>query len=379
METIGLGLIGYGGIGKIHTLGYKSIDMYYPGQLPPIDLAAVCTSQPATAQKAAEEGGYRTWCAAPSDLIQRDDVTVVDCSLPNFAHKSVLLEAIAAGKHVYCEKPLALNGAEAREIAAAAAAAGVQIGMTFNYRFVPALLRAHELVQEGALGQVYRFQAEYLHTGYENPERPLSWRLQHDKSGGGALADLGAHAIDLMRWLLGDFQAVRAMTHTYIPERPLTRGSQETGPVTVDDAAWLQVRLRSGALGTIEASRFSTGVLDELRFEICGEKGALRFNLMDANYVYWFDASRKGGAFGGEQGWTRLDTIQHYPGASIPPPRAVLGWARTHAENQYRFLRAIVAGTTPQPNIADGLQTQFVLDAAYASAEQGDWVEVAQE
>ncbi|MCP4398223.1 MAG: Gfo/Idh/MocA family oxidoreductase [bacterium] len=379
MEKIGIGLLGYGAIGKIHTLCYKDIEMYYPGQLPAIDLAAVCTSKPETARRAAQEGGYRTWCADASALIHQDDVTVVDCSLPNFAHKSVLLEAIAAGKHVYCEKPLAMNGTEAREIAKAAAAAQVQVGMTFNYRFVPALLRAHELVQEGALGEIYRFQAEYLHTGYESPERPLSWRLNNDKSGGGALADLGAHAIDLMRLLLGEFQAVQAITHTYIKERPIARGVREKGAVTVDDAAWLQVKLENGAIGTIEASRFSTGVLDELRFEICGEKGALRFNLMDANYLYWFDASRKGGNFGGEQGWMRLDTIQQYPGASIPSPRAVLGWTRTHAENQYTFLKAIVEGHTAQPNIVDGLRTQLILDAAYASAEHGGWVDVEKE
>ena len=379
MEKIEIGLIGYGGIGKIHTLCYKDIEMYYPGQLPTIDLAAVCTSKPETAKRAAQEGGYRTWFTDASALIQSDDVMVVDCSLPNFAHQSVLLEAIAAGKHVYCEKPLAMNGTEARDIVNAAAKTHVQVGMTFNYRFVPALLRAHELIREGALGKIYRFQTEYLHTGYENSERPLSWRLEHEKSGGGALADLGAHVIDLMRYLLGEFQSVRAMTHTYIKERPIVRGSQEKGPVTVDDAAWVQARLENGAIGTIEASRFSTGVLDELRFEICGEKGSLRFNLMDANYLYWFDASRKGGAFGGEQGWIRLDTVQQYPGASIPSPRSVLGWTRTHAENQYQFLKAIVEGSTPQPNIIDGLRTQFVLDAAYASAEQGGWVNVEQE
>ena len=371
--------MGYGSIGKIHTLCYKELDMLYPGQLPPIDLAAICTSRPETAQRAAQEGGYRTWCTDPSELIHQDDVTIVDCSLPNFAHKSVILEAIAAGKHVYCEKPLAMNGAEAREIVKAATDAGVQVGMTFNYRFVPALLRAYELIQEGALGGIYRFQAEYLHTGYQNPERPLSWRLDKSKSGGGALVDLGAHAIDLIRHLLGEFEALQAFTKTYVPERPVASGAQEKGAVTVDDAAWLQVKLQNGAIGTIEASRFSTGVLDELRFEICGEKGALRFNLMDANCLYWFDASRKGGAFGGDQGWIRLDTIQHYPGASIPPPRSILGWTRTHAENQYTFLKAILEGKAPQPNIIDGLRTQLILDAAYASAEQGDWVKVEQE
>lgn len=378
MDKIGIGLVGYGGIGKIHTLGYKELHMLYPRQLPAIDLAAVCTSKSETAQRAAQDGGYRRWYTDVAELVQQDDVTVVDCACPNFAHNSVILKAIAAGKHVYCEKPLALTGAEAREIAHAAEQAGVQVGMTFNYRFIPALLRAYELIQEGALGNIYRFQAEYLHTGYQDPERPLNWRMQKELSGGGALADLGAHAIDLIRHLLGEFDAVHAVTQTYIPMRPLARGTREKGAVTVDDAAWLQVKLQNGTIGTIEASRFATGALDDLKLEICGEKGALRFDLMDANWLYWFDASRKGGDFGGDRGWVRLETVQTYPGASVPPARAILGWPRTHAENQYRFLKAIVEGNIPRPNVIDGLRTQLVLDAAYDSAQNGGWVQVEQ-
>jgi len=376
MDNIGIGLAGYGAIGKIHTLCYKELHMLYPGQLPEVDLAAVCTSKPETAQNAAEAGGYRKWFTDVSELVKQDDVTVVDCSLPNFAHKSALLETIAAGKHVYCEKPLAVNGIEAREIAQAAAEAGVQIGMTFNYRFVPALMRAYELIQAGALGDIYRFRAEYFHTGYQDPERPLSWRMDREKSGGGALVDMGSHLIDLIRHLLGEFDSVQASMQTYIKERPVKRGAREKGVVTVDDAAWLRIKLKNGAMGTLETSRFATGALDDLRIEICGEKGALWFDLMDANWLYWFDASRKGGAPGGDNGWVRLETVQHYPGASIPSPRSILGWARTHAENQYTFLKAVAEGKTPQPNVTDGLRTQLVLDAAYASAERGDWVEV---
>jgi predicted dehydrogenase len=379
MNKIGIGLVGYGGIGKIHTLCYKELDMLYPKHLPMIDLAAVCTSKPETAQNAARDGGYRKWFTDVSELVKQNDVTVVDCSLPNFAHKAVVLEAIAAGKHVYCEKPLALNGAEAREIARAAAESGVQIGITFNYRFIPALMRASQLIQEGALGEIYRFRAEYLHTGYQDPERPLSWRMDQEKSGGGALVDLGSHLIDLIRHFLGEFESVRALTRTYIVERPVKRGTQEKGLVTVDDAVWLQIKLKSGAMGTLEASRFATGALDDLRIEICGEKGALRFDLMDANWLYWFDASRKGGPLGGDRGWVRLETVQHYPGASIPTPRSIVGWTRPHAETQYTFLKAVTEGKTPQPNIIDGLRTQLVLDAAYASAESGDWVRVDQE
>lgn len=199
------------------------------------------------------------------------------------------------------------------------------------------------------------------------------------KSGGGALADLGAHAIDLMRYLLGEFETVRALTKTFVSERPVKSGAQATGKVTVDDAAWLQVQLKNGGIGTIEASRFATGILDELRFEICGEKGALRFNLMDGNWLYWYDAVRKGGDFGGERGWQRLDTLQQYPGASIPTPRSIIGWQRPHAENQYQFLKTIIAGKSFRPDVIDGLRAQLILDSAYTSAVTGEWVKVEQE
>jgi len=378
MHKIGIGLVGYGMIGRIHTLGYRELPLFYPGQLPPLHLAAVCTSRPETAQAAAQEAGFDTWLTDAPALMQREDVDVVDCSIPNYLHRATLLAAIAAGKHVYCEKPLALNGLEAREIAHAAQKAGVQVGMTFNYRFVPAIMRARRLVEGGALGHIYTFRAKYLHTGYQDPQRPITWRLRKEQSGGGALVDLGSHVIDLVRYLVGEFESVQATLHTFVKERPTQRGASQKEPVTVDDVAWVQARMAEGALGTIEVSRFATGTLDDLHIEIYGERGALRFDLMEPNWLYWYDATRPGGPLGGDRGWVRLETVQNYPGAAAPPGRSTLSWARTHAENQYAFLRALVEGKPPQPDIVDGLRTQLVLDAAYTSAEAGNWVPVQQ-
>jgi predicted dehydrogenase len=145
----------------------------------------------------------------------------------------------------------------------------------------------------------------------------------------------------------------------------------------VDDAAWLEVCLQSGGIGTIEVSRFATGALDDLNLEIYGEKAALMFRLMDANWLYWFDATRAGGPM--EQGWVRLETVQHYPGAALPPPRSIVGWTRTHAENQYSFLAAVSRGETSQPGVLDGLRCQLIMDAAFRSADTGSWVGVALE
>ncbi|MGQ9683451.1 MAG: Gfo/Idh/MocA family protein [Anaerolineae bacterium] len=377
VETLGIGMIGYGMIGRMHALGLRELNLMYPGQLPRLRLAAVCTAREATACAAAEEAGFATGCCDLESLVRRPDVDVVLCLAPNDLHRPAVLAAIAAGKPVLCEKPLALNLAEAREIAAAAEGAGVPVGLVFNYRFLPATLRARQLVEEGALGQIYHFRAEYLHSGYQDPNRPMGWRLRRERAGGGALVDLGSHAIDLVRHLLGEFTHVRAETRTFVTERPVMAGSTQKEPVTVDDAAWLQVRLSSGATGTLEASRFATGAVDDLRLEIHGEKGALRFNLMDANWLYWYDATRPHGGLGGERGWTRLETVSYYPGAALPPGRTVVGWGRTLAENDHAFLRAVMRGERPQPDVTDGLRVQAVLEAAYQAAESGGWVQVA--
>ncbi len=373
MTPIGIGMLGFGSIGKIHTLAYRALPSMYP-LMPAFTLAAVCTRSTASAEAAAREGGFARSYTSIEELVADPAISVIDCVLPNDAHKEAITLALAAGKHVYCEKPLALSGTEGRELAALAAASKGRLGMTFNYRFFPAIMRAKKLIAQGALGEIYSFHFEYFHSGYQDASRPLSWRMRKESSGGGAIVDMGAHIIDLARHLLGEFSELSAVTKTWIPERPLSKGSVEKGAVTVDDAAWVTARLASGALGTLVTSRFATGAADDLGFRIEGSMGALRFDLMDANWLYHYDARRSGP----ELGWTRLETIQNYPGASVPPARAILGWERSHAENQYQFLRAIAEGREPSPGIADGLAANLVTDAILDAAGQGTWVRVPQ-
>ena len=369
---IGIGMLGYGSIGKLHALAYRSIPGMYPSA-PHYVMAAVCTSSPETSRAAAREGGFERSHADMRALVADPNVNVVDIVLPNHAHKQAILLALDAGKHVYCEKPLALSGSEAREIAAAAARSRGRVGMTFNYRFAPALARAKALIHEGALGDIYGFHSEYLHGGYQDASRALTWRMRFESSGGGALVDLGSHVIDLIRWLLGDIAEAFAETKIYITERPLKKGGTETGRVTVDDAAWAQFRMASGALGSLIVSRFATGSADDLRIRIEGSRGALRFDLMDANWLYFYDATRPAAG----AGWTRLETISGFPGAVVPPARAILGWERLHAENQYRFLTAIAEERDPSPGLADGVANHLVIDALYSSARSGRWEKVA--
>jgi len=373
MSILGIGMLGYGSIGKLHTLGYRSIPSYYP-QFSRYTLAGVCTRSEASAQAAAKDGGFTKAYTRVEDLVSDPSIQVVDCVLPNDAHKDAVIAVLKAGKSIYCEKPLALSGTEARELAVVAAKSKGKLGMTFNYRFVPAIQKARKLIESGALGEIYRYHAEYLHTGYQDASRPLSWRMKMAESGGGAIMDLGSHVIDLVRFLVGEFEEVSAVTKTYITQRPLSKGSSEMGTVDVDDAAWIQGFMKNGASGTVTVSRFATGSADDLRFLIEGSKGALRFDLMDANWLYYFDATRKTG----DSGWTRLETIQSFEGASAPPARAILGWDRMHAENQYQFLKAIVEGREPSPGLRDGLINNLVIDAAYQSAREGRKVLVAE-
>lgn len=376
MDRLGIGLIGYGMIGRVHTLAYRELGMYYPGALPPVELAVVCTTKAETAQRAAAEGGFKTWTTDIDELVNREDVGVVDCCVPNYLHRAAVIAAVNAGKPVIVEKPLALNTKEALEIAAAARGARARVGLIFNFRHIPAIARAKQLIEEGFLGQVYHFQIEYLHSGYQNPDRPMGWKLRRAQSGGGSLTDLGAHLLDMTRYLLGEFDQVLATTRTFIGERPSSPGSNRREPVDVEDAAWLQAQLASGAVGTVMTTRFGTGAVDDLNLSIHGQKGALRFQMMEPNWLYIYDQQTRGDPLGGNRGWTRVETIQHYPGAAVPPPRSFIGWTRPMAHNLFLFLSAVARNADPNPGLEDGVRVNQILDAAYASAESNQWVKV---
>ncbi|MBI4672371.1 MAG: Gfo/Idh/MocA family oxidoreductase [Chloroflexi bacterium] len=362
MDSLGIGLIGFGMIGKVHALAYREIPHFYPRTLPPIQLAAICTTRAESAERAAHEGGFDNWTTNLDELVSRADVQVVDVCLPNYAHRPTILAAIHAGKHVLVDKPLALNAAEAQEIVDAAREANVRVGMVCNYRFVPALMLAHQMIAEGALGQIYHYHIDYLHTGYQNPQRPMSWRLRHAQSGGGALVDLGSHVIDMARFLIGEFETVNATTRTYITERPADAKSEKREGVDVDDAAWLNAKMQNGAQGTLFVTRFATGAVDDMNVQVYGERGALKFSLQDGNVLQFFDAT----ANAATQGWTRIPTGTQFQGAVVPPPRSILGWNRTHAENIYQFLRAVVENKPFAPDANDGLRVHQVIDNAYA-------------
>lgn len=373
MRELGVGMVGYGFMGRVHTLAYRSIPLYYDPPPLNVRLVGVATAHKETAEKA-RTAGYEFSTTNWRELLERDDIHIINCCVPNKFHYEILIEAIKAGKHIYCDKPLARNLREAEEITDSARRATAKYRMAFQYRFLPATLRAKQLIKEDFLGEVFHFRACYLHAGYIDRERPMSWRLDKELSGGGALLDLGSHIIDLMRYLLGEFEEVSARTETFIKERPSPEGMK---PVNVDDFVGMQVRLKSGAVGYVEASRFATGAQDDLRFELHGSKGALRFNLMEPNWLYAYSAEDPDGDYGRFRGYKQIECVQRYPKpAVIPAPRLSIGWVRAHIHSLYQFLKHIAEDTKPEPDFEDGLQVQKIIERTYESAEKGAWIKI---
>ena len=374
MDTYGVGMIGYGYMGKMHSYAYASLPYIYNPPAARVKLVGVCASSEASRSFAMESAGYEFSTPDYRELLDRSDIQIINVVTPNYLHPEQAMAAIRAGKHVYCDKPLALSGDDAAEMAALARQSGQTCQVTFHNRFCPALLRARQLVEEGFLGDVISFRACYLHTGYNDPNRPISWKMRSQTSGTGALTDLGSHIIDLVHWLAGDFSKVNGTLRTLIKERPASAGSSELVPVTVDDMALLKVELTNGALGSIEVSRVAIGAEDDLRFEINGSRGSIAFNMMDPNTILVYDETRASGPYGGDRGWQRIETIQNYPKpAMLPGGKAPVGWMRFHIASMHAFLSNVVNSRPGDPSFDDGVAVQRIIDATVSSSKSGAW------
>jgi predicted dehydrogenase len=374
VKPIGIALIGYGSIGRVHAMAYRDLPFHYGLSSDAIRLVGVATSRAESAQHAAREIGCPVWTDDYRTLLTRDDVHAVDICTPNHMHEEVVLEAAAAGKHIYVEKPLATTVAAGQRMATAVDQAGVKAQLTFNYRFVPAVTRARQLMDAGFAGRIFSFYGCYRRSSYISPDKPISWKLRRETSGGGALVDLGSHVFDLVGYLLGEVVEVQATLQTLIPQRPIAPGAVERVSVDVDDLALVQVRLADGALGLVEVSRMATGATNDLRLEIFGESGALRVSMEDPDWLYVHDARDSEKPLGGMRGTKRLETLQRFEGQVSPDWTQPMGFVRSHAECQYQFLTSIWEDRQPRPDLHDGVSIQRVLAAAERSASEARWV-----
>jgi predicted dehydrogenase len=327
--------------------------------------------------------GFRTWSASWRETVQREDVDVVDICTPGASHGEIALAALEAGKHVLCEKPLANNVQDAMAMASAAEKAAVrgQFCMVgFNYRRVPALALAQRLVQEGRIGSVRHVRARYLQDWLVDESFPLTWRLDRKQAGSGALSDLGAHVVDLVRFLTGvEFAEVAGTVKTFVTSRPLAEGALEPstaapqarrlGAVTVDDTFIAVGLLEGGALATLEATRMAPGCKNALRVEVDGSAGSIGFDLERLNELQVYE---DGPTARGSKRLLVTSPDDPYVRQWWPPGH-VLGWEHTFVHEFQDFLAALADGRQPVPSFLDGLQVQIVLDAIERSASEHRW------
>ncbi len=362
MKTIHAAVIGFGFMGKTHTYGYKTIPLFYEPDFN-IQLAAVCASTYEHALAAKERYGFAHAAHDLDEILSLPNIDVIDICTPNALHAQAILKALDAKKHIYCEKPVACGPEETRRILAHPNLDKVVTQTVFNNRFMPSAKLAKQLMEEGKLGKILSFRAHMIMPSNINPSSPIRWRNTRAAAGGGVLYDLGAHVMDMLTWLAGPVKSVYTKNQTAYAQRPDGKGG--FAPVDTDDASYSIVTLANGAVGTAEASKLATGTNTDLYIEIHGDKGALKIDFMDANWLYYYDASAP------YKGYTRIETVQQYGGEkNFPPARHPLGWIRGHADALYEFLRAVHENRPASPSLADGLYVQTVLDAMYQSAQE---------
>ncbi len=380
---LNVGLVGYKFMGKAHSNAYARLGMFFdPGAA--VCRRAICGRDEKWVAQSAAKFGWEGYETSWEKLVARDDIDIVDITSPSDTHKDVAIAAAANGKHIFCEKPLALTLSDARMMHEAVKKAGVKHQIGFNYRFAPAVLLAKQLIDAGKLGKIRHVRASYLQDFIIDPEFPLIWRLQRKVCGSGSLGDLGAHFIDLARFLCGDFKTVMGMQQTFITERPIVEKMQglsaqsnadaPRGTVDVDDGSVFVAEFESGALGTFEATRFAQGHKNDLSIEVNGDRGSIKFVFERMNELQYYSADDEPGT----QGFRLIQAsegIHPYMSAWWPTGH-VIGYEHTFVHEMYEFVRSIVNDTPTSPDFGDGVKCSQVIEAVELSAQRRAAVDV---
>lgn len=382
--TLRVALIGYGFMGAAHSVGWRQAPAVF--DLPDaVEMTVIVGRNGPAVAAAAAKWGWAEWATDWRAVIARDDIDIVDIVTPGDSHAEIAIAALAAGKHVLCEKPLANSVGEAARMTAAARAAasrGVVATVGFTYRRVPAVTFMRDLIAAGRIGVVQQVRAAYRQDWLVDPDMPLAWRLQKEHAGSGALGDIGAHIIDMTQFVTGlSIESVSGVLETIVKQRPLQgsgsglsgTATSGFGAVTVDDLAVFAGRLQNGAIATFEATRFATGRKNSLTLEVSGDRGSLVFDLEDLNSLGYYDRTAAAEA----QGFTKVlvtEGVHPYLSAWWPAGH-MLGYEHAFVHQAKDFIEAIAAGVSAHPTFDDGLTVQRVLDAVEISAaENSRWV-----
>ncbi len=381
-QTLNVGLVGYQFMGKAHSNAYRQVGHFFPEMSAVPVMKAICGRNESAVAAAASNLGWESYETDWRKLIERKDIDVIDVSTPGNLHAEISIAAAKAGKHVLCEKPLGNTAEEGKAMLDAVQSAGVKHGVFFNYRKVPAVALAKQLIDDGVIGKPYHWRAVYLQDWIVDPDFPLVWRLKKETAGSGVHGDLNAHLIDLARYLVGEITEVSGLTETFIKQRPelaavdarLGGSADKTrmGDVTVDDTSMFLARFANGAVGTFEATRFALGRKNYNHFEINGSKGSIVFNQerMDELEVYTEDTHK--GTFGFRN--INVTTGDDPYSGHYWPAAHIIGYAETFTNLIFDAFHAIGEGRNPSPDFVDGYKNNVVLDAVMKSAETKVWV-----
>lgn len=384
MKKLNVGLIGAGFMAKAHSIAYAGMPMFFwPAPAVPVKkIIADMTKD--RAKDAAMQLGFEKSTARWQDIIEDNEIDIVDICTPNDMHCEMAVAAAEAGKHIFCEKPIARTTEEAKRMLDAVEKAGVKNSLAFNYRRTPAISLAKKFIEEGAIGKVINFRGTYLQDWSADPNSPLSWRFQKDVAGTGALGDIGTHVIDIARYLVGEMDEVCARLTTYVKERPLQTGAVDKlgtikggtdapmGPVDVDDEASFMIRFKDGAFGSIEATRNGWGRNNYITVEIYGEKGSIFFNYERRDELQVFFADDEGD----RRGFRTIYTGPAHPhGDGLwPIPALGIGYSEIKIVECYDFIKSIMDDEKPTPDFKDGYNIALICDAVVESSSKSAWI-----
>jgi predicted dehydrogenase len=375
-QPLNIGMIGYGFMGKAHSNAYVTVSNFFDLEYRPV-LKAVCARNEEKLTAFADQWGYESTETDWRALLERDDIDVVDICVPNNLHREIALAAAEAGKMILCEKPLSMNTEEGEEMCQAVEAAGVANMVWYNYRRVPAVTLAKQLIDEGRLGRIFHYRSLFLQDWTISTDLPQGgealWRLDVEAAGSGVTGDLLAHCIDTAMWLNGGIDTVTAMTETFIKERT-HQLTGEVQPVGIDDACAFLARFSNGSLATFESTRYARGHKALYTLEVNGEKASLRWDLHDLHRLEYFDHADDSLV----RGWRSV----HVTDGDMPymdkwwVPGLQIGYEHTFVHQVADFLAGLASGEAASPTFRDALETQKVCDAVLASASSGSWVDV---
>lgn len=369
-----IALIGHRFMGRAHSNAWNQVTKFFDPALKPV-LQVVCGRDEESLRAFADRWGWKEIATDWRSVLQRDDIDAVDIATPTHLHAEMAIAAAEAGKHVFCEKPFARSVSEGQAMLAAAEKAGIVHYLNHNYRRCPAVLMAKRLIDDGEIGEIYHWRGAYQQSWLVNPQHPLDWKLRKATAQAGPLWDLGSHAVDLARFLVGEFREIDCRGKQFRSERPLAEDSSKSGQVEVECAALMTGEFTNGALASIETTRYATGRLNHHTFEIYGRKGSITWDMEDMNRLQFYSGKDLPDRCGFRD-IIVTDRLHDYVGAWWPPGH-IIGYEHGFVHAAVDFLDACATGGVVSPDFHDGIAGLKVLEAAAESMKSGRRVSLA--